>query len=60
VLDGGTAEDEERMREILPDAMIVADNEGTIARRFGIQSWPSSLTIDGSGALAGAEEADDE
>ena len=60
VLDGGTAEDEERMREILPDAMIVADSEGKIARRFGIQSWPSSLTIDRSGTIADSEEVDDE
>lgn len=60
VLDGGTAEDEERMREILPDAMIVADNEGKIAKRFGIQSWPSSLTIDRSGIMADTGEPDDE
>ena len=60
VLDGASAEDEERMREILPDAMIVADNEGKISRRFGIQSWPSSLTIDRSGSMLDAEETDDE
>ncbi|HEX6575869.1 MAG TPA: hypothetical protein VF042_12945 [Gemmatimonadaceae bacterium] len=56
VLDGGTREDAERMRELLPDAMIVADENGKIARRFGVSMWPSTLQISGSGVIMDAGE----
>lgn len=60
VLDGGTREDEERMRVILPDAMIVADADGAIAKRFGVRSWPSDLRISKSGIVAESEARDHE
>src|SRR6185295_14641870 len=49
ILDGGNADEAERLREILPDATIVADPDGNISRRFGVRSWPSSLMIDPDG-----------
>ena len=55
VLDGGSREDEERMRDILPDAMIIADTDGVIAKRFGVHSWPSDIRISRSGIIAEAE-----
>jgi hypothetical protein len=60
VLDGATREDEERMREIAPDAMIVADADGAIAERFGIRSWPSDLRISEAGMISESEETQHE
>jgi hypothetical protein len=60
VLDGGTREDEERMRELIPNAMIVADTHGTIARRFGVSSWPSAVTISERGTIVEPEATDHE
>jgi hypothetical protein len=60
VIDGGTAEDVERLRESERDAMVIADPDGNIARRFGVRSWPSNLRINGSGSLSGREEENHE
>jgi hypothetical protein len=60
VLDCGTREDEERMRELIPNAMIVADTHGTIARRFGVSSWPSAVTISERGTIVEPEATDHE
>jgi hypothetical protein len=59
VLDGGTAEDARRMRDNVAGAMVVADPDGTIARRFGISAWPSSLRINESGAVSELEVTDE-
>jgi hypothetical protein len=58
VLDGGTREDEERMREIFHDVMVVADAGGAIAKRFGVRSWPSNLTISKRGTIDESEVRD--
>ena len=60
VLDGATREDEQRMREIAPDAMIVADGDGAIAERFGIRSWPFDLRISETGMISESEETQHE
>ena len=43
-----------------PSSVVIADGDGVVARRFGIRRWPTTLVLDGEGAvvsvLAGADE----
>ena len=60
VVDGGTEEDVERLRQSSEDVMILADPDGNISRQFGIRSWPSSVRINESGAISEFKTVEDE
>ena len=60
VFDGATPEEVSRLRDSLPaGVMPIADPDGTIARRFGVRVWPSSLSIDGRGFVSAFESESD-
>ena len=63
IVDGVTPEELERLRDRFPDEFVaIPDPQGTIANRFGIQSWPTSVkVIDGvvTSVDVGAERSRD-
>jgi hypothetical protein len=53
VFDGASADDLDEIRASLPPGvMAIPDPEGTIARRFGVRTWPSSISINEGGLVS--------
>jgi hypothetical protein len=56
VLDGGDAELARRIKKDLGfDASVLPDPIGKVADRFGVRIWPTTLTLDRIGTVAGVE-----
>jgi hypothetical protein len=52
VFDGTTAEEIDELRASLPPGvMAIPDPDGNIARRFGVRTWPSSISINERGLV---------
>jgi hypothetical protein len=46
IVDGADAEDLDRLKSRLPEDFLgVPDPRGTIARQFGIRTWPTTVTV---------------
>jgi hypothetical protein len=46
IVDGATDREFERLKDRLPEgAAAIADPDGAIASRFGIRTWPTSVTV---------------
>jgi hypothetical protein len=65
VFDGASADDLDEIRASLPPGvMAIPDPEGTIARRFGVRTWPSSISINEGGLVSafnsGIDDAGDD
>jgi hypothetical protein len=54
VFEGAKPEEIEELKASLPEGITaVADPDGTISRRFGVRSWPMSVTLNEAGQISG-------
>lgn len=56
VVDGANSREVEALKNQLGiDFTAIPDVSGTIANRFGVRTWPTTLTIDGTGTVSDVE-----
>lgn len=56
VFEGSTAEEVEQLRQTLPEnVMAIADPDGAISKRFGVRSWPSTVSVNEIGLVTSFE-----
>ena len=53
VVDGaGSGEVEAFKARVGQDVVVIADKAGTVSSRFGIEVWPTTLSVDGAGVIS--------
>jgi hypothetical protein len=56
VIDGANAREVEALKnELGVDFAAIPDTSGAIANRFGVRTWPTTVTIDGTGTVSDVE-----
>jgi hypothetical protein len=60
IVDGAGANDLEELSRSLPDGLLpIPDPDGAISKRFGVRTWPSTVTLNETGRVTGFEMGSD-